>query len=298
MKSSVKIIGLTLGSFLLTQSEAFAISLLYLNSTRGTGVAGDYREAIADALDDYDGGNVFDVDFIQTHVSGDLATALNAKQYDQIWFDTTIPNQAILNDNDLTALNNWAANNQPEFILDSSFYFRRRGSQALRDSAIAATVNQALALDNAGGGIFIGTDHDRLAHTANQILQNFGFDSLFTGAHIITDNGAFVGDLMLSPEQVNNDFFTNNLQGLSTSNVPIGQHTLNANGGDRTIQIYENLYSLSPERVSHVGASFQTGDRVADITDPDNNIPTPLAGIQALIMGGLGWLRKKKQEKI
>ncbi|NEP38883.1 MAG: DUF4058 family protein [Okeania sp. SIO2G4] len=58
-------------------------------------------------------------------------------------------------------------------------------------SAGNLTVNQALALQNAGGGIFIGTDHNSFAHTANQILTNFGFDELFTGTHIITSTRPF-----------------------------------------------------------------------------------------------------------
>ena len=63
--------------------------ILYLNSTRGrgTGSLGNFRSTIADFIDNYEDGNVFDVDFVQTQVSGDLASFLGAQPidyYDQI----------------------------------------------------------------------------------------------------------------------------------------------------------------------------------------------------------------------
>ncbi|MEL7315238.1 MAG: hypothetical protein AAFN08_09825, partial [Cyanobacteria bacterium J06559_3] len=177
-------------------------------------------------------------------VAGDLASFLNAQSidyYDQIWFDTTIRDTAILNDADLEALNTWAANDQPEFILDSSFFFRNKTGSTLTASAEAVTFNEALALQSFGGGILVGTDHNQFTGTANQILTNFGFDTLFTGSSLITADGSFVGDLLLQPEPVEDDFFSNNLEGLTTSRIPVGEHTLNTNGGDRTITISENF---------------------------------------------------------
>ena len=276
-----------------------AENILYLNSTRGrgTGNLGNFRGAIADTLDNYEGGNVFAVDFVQTHAAGDLATYLSGPTvYDQIWFDTSIFNTSLLNAADLAALNAWAANDQPEFILDSSFAIRNRLTNTLSDSAAAVTINEALALRDAGGGILIGTDHNSFAHTANQILNNFGFDGLFTGIHFITDNGAFVGDLLLQPEPVGADFFPNHLQGLSTSNVPIGTHTLNANGDNRTSEIVENLFSFSPGKVSHIGASFSTGDCTTSVNDPDacTDIPEPATWLGALLVGCGLMLRRKK----
>ncbi|MBP0030910.1 hypothetical protein [Roseofilum sp. Guam] len=268
--------------------------ILYLNSTRGygTGNFGSFRQPIANALDNYKGGTVFDVDFVQTHVSGNLASWLNSKPlgyYDQIWFDSTIYSTSLLNQDDLLALNTWAVNKQPEFILDSAFFFRNRISNSLTASASAATVNQALALQNAGGGIFIGTDHNQFAYTANQILSNFGFDGFFTGAYHITPNASFVGDLLLDPEPVSSDLFTNNLQGLSTSYVPVGTHVLNENGGNRTIEIYEQLYSYSPGKVVHIGASFRT-----DI----ESVPEPGTVGSLIIIGvvGLGQIVSRKRK--
>ncbi|MEL6383634.1 MAG: hypothetical protein AAFQ89_14505, partial [Cyanobacteria bacterium J06626_18] len=58
---------------------------------------------------------------------------------------------------------------------------------------------------------------------------------------LITADGSFVGDLLLQPEPVEDDFFSNNLEGLTTSRIPVGEHTLNTNGGDRTITISENF---------------------------------------------------------
>ncbi len=275
-------------------------NILYLNSTRGsgTGTYGSYRSAIADSLDNYQDGSIFDVDFVQTHVPGNLATFLNTKPidyYDQIWFDTTILNTSyVLNSNDFTALNTWAASSQPEFILDSSFFARNHTSGVASDSAAAVTINQALALQEAGGGIFIGTDDGYFVNTANQILWNFGFDSFFAGVANITSNGSFVGDLLLEPESVGADFFTNHLQGLSTSHVPIGTHVLNENGGNRTIEIYENLYSLSPGHISHIGASFNTGDFTTPIDDP-TTVPEPGSVLGLLFVGIFGTSRLRKQ---
>lgn len=283
----------------LSQLEVNAANILYLNSTRGYGTdgLGDFRSSIADTLDTYEDGNIFDVDFVQNHITGDLSVLLKAKPidyYDQIWFDTTIFATSILNDVDFDALNTWAANNQPEFILDSSFFFRNKKSTKLTDAAISVTVNQALALQNVGGGIFIGTDNYPLTYTANQILSNFGFDSLFSGSYFITSNGSFVGDLLLEPEAVDDAFFNDNLKGLSASNVPIGEHVLNENANNRTIEIFENLFSLSPEKVSHIGSSFDTGNRTVPIDNP-KDIPTPATGITLAILGISSWFRKKNQ---
>ncbi len=270
-------------------ASAASTNILYMNSTRGsgTGALGSFRSVIADALDDYDGGTTFDVTFIQTHVAGNLASQLNGNavgHFDQIWFDTTILNTNLLNAADMTALNAWAANDQPEFILDSSYFYRNKLSPSLSTTAHNMTVNEALALRDQGGGILIGTDHYQFTATANAVLNNFGFDALFTGSYYTTSNGSFVGDLLLNPLPIGTDFFTGHLQGLSTSNVPIGTHVLNANGGNRTIEIYENLFSNSPGHVSHIGASFDTGDTISPIDDPAPPIPEP--GTASLL--GLG----------
>ncbi|NJN73217.1 MAG: hypothetical protein HC799_10645 [Limnothrix sp. RL_2_0] len=293
--------------FLLPQAEA--ANILYLNSIRGAGTIGlgPHRNAIANTLDDYGDGSIFDVDFVQAHASGDLAFFLNAQPidyYDQIWFDTSILFQSILNEEDLNALNIWSANDQPEFILDSSFAFRNKQTSTLQNSARSVTINAALALQSVGGGILIGTDHNSFAKTANQILENFGFDDLFTGSFNITSDASFVGNLFLEPEPVSSDFFSNNLQFLSTSNVPVGKHVLNKNGGDRTIEIYENLFSttLRGEKIVHIGASFNTGSHVTDISDlddnvPTNDVPTPATGIISIVVSISAWFRKKKRER-
>lgn len=273
--------------------------ILYLNSTRGpgTGEHGNFRSVIADFIDNYQDGNVFDVDFVQTHVSGDLASFLNAKPidyYDQIWFDRSIRDSSLLNSADLDALNTWSANKQPEFILDSSFPIRNKYTNTMSSSEGNLTINQALALQNAGGGIFIGTDHNNFANTANQVLTNFGFDELFTGVHYTTSNASFVGDSLLAPNSVGSDFFTDNLQGLSTSNVPIGTHVLNENGGNRTIEIYENLFSYSPGKVAHIGTSFDPGKKTTPIDDPEA-VPEPSSILGLFFLGGLGIFSRLKR---
>jgi Alpha/beta hydrolase of unknown function (DUF1400) len=278
-------------------------NILYLNSTRGigTGNLGDFRGAIANTLENYQGGTVFDVDFVQTQLPGSLGLWLNSKPvgfYNQIWFDTSIYQTSLLDTVDFAAINAWAAHKQPEFILDSSFFYRNKETTTLTPSATAATINQALALKNAGGGILIGTDHDDYADTANQILTNFGFDGLFTGSVEISANGSFVGNLLLNSQSVGSDFFVNNLQGLSTSNVPIATHVLNANGGDRTIQIIENLFSYSPNKVVHVGASFNTGNHITQIDDPES-VPEPTTVLGTLAFGAVisRWRMKRKQQQ-
>lgn len=281
-------VGLTAVGIISTTLTANATdNILYLNSTRGTGTNGleYFRQPIADTLDNYQDGTIFDVDFLQTQIPGSLASWLDAKPvgyYDQIWFDTIIYRTSLLNQADLTALNTWAAYKQPEFILDSSFHWRNKQSNTLTNSAAAVTVNQALALKDAGGGIFIGTDHDynEFADTANQILSNFGFDGLFTGSYLITANASFVGNLLLAPEPVGSDFFTNNLEGLTTSYVPVGTHVLNENGGNRTIQIYEEFYSYSPDKVVHIGASFRS--------DQPKSVPESSSVLGLLVFGAFG----------
>ncbi|NQZ65403.1 MAG: hypothetical protein HRT59_26025 [Crocosphaera sp.] len=71
---------------LLFVSPVNVANILYLNSTRGrgTGNLGNFRSVIADTLDNYQNGSVFDVDFVQTHIAGDGASFLNAKP---IWIN-------------------------------------------------------------------------------------------------------------------------------------------------------------------------------------------------------------------
>ncbi|HLO46907.1 MAG TPA: hypothetical protein VK211_00555, partial [Kamptonema sp.] len=190
----------------------------------------------------------------------------------------TIFQTSLLNAADLAALNIWAANKQPEFILDSSFFYRNKETNTLTASATAVTINEALALKNKGGGIFIGTDHNDFTYTANQILTNFGFDGLFTGNYNIV----------------------NNLQGVSTSNVPIGKHILNGNGGNRTIEIVESLFSSSPGKVTHIGASFTTGSGTSDINNPNPEPvpePTTILGTLAFSTFAARWRMKRKQQQ-
>jgi hypothetical protein len=301
---AVSLIATSSGALAATLSgDLSTTNILYLNSTRGPGTAnfGSFREAIANTLENYQGGTVFDVDFFQNQEPGSLESSLNSKPvgfYNQIWFDTTILQTSLLNEVDFVALNTWAANKQPEFILDSSFFFRNKETTTLTPSAAAVTITQALALKNAGGGILIGTDHNVYADTANQILTNFGFDGLFTGSEEISANGAFVGNLLLNSQSVGSDFFVNNLQGLSTSNVPIGTHVLNANGGDRTIKIIENLFSYSPNKVVHIGASFDTGNNTIPINDPES-VPEPTTVLGTLAFGAVisRWRMKRKQQQ-
>ena len=80
------------------------------------------------------------------------------------------------------------------------------------------------------------------------------------------------------------------MKGLSTSQVPVGEHTLNANGANRKIEIFENLFSLSPGKVSHIGASFETGSGKTPI-DPQA-VPEPATGVGILLLGVLMWFRK------
>lgn len=303
---NLKILLASIISLTLANPATATENILYLNSTRGDGTLnyGNFRHLIANTLDNYKDGNIFDVDYIQTHVPGNLAFWLNSKPleyYHQIWFDTTIYKTFVLNTADLSALNTWAGYQQPEFILDSSFFARSDNTNSITNAAASVTINQALALKEKGRGIFIGTDHNSFAYTANQILANFGFDGSFTNSYNITSNGSFVGDLLLSPEPVSNDFFTKNLQGLSTSNVPIGKHILNENGGNRTIEIYENLYSYSPGKISHVGSSFSTGTNISDINNPNQpdpkDIPEPGSSFGLLAFGIFGFrsILKRKQ---
>ncbi|NEO83321.1 MAG: alpha/beta hydrolase [Spirulina sp. SIO3F2] len=275
-------------------------NILYLNSIRGkgTGGFGGYRYTIADALNNYEDGNVFNVDFIPIHSGGNLSDLLNdnpIEHYNQIWFDTTISGAKILNQEDFLALNRWSSYSQPEFILDTSFFHRNLRVHSLKDAASAVTINEALALRDAGGGIFIGTDGEPFAQTANQILENFGFDGLFKQNSWITADGEFIGDLALLPEIVGSEFFYDNLRGLSTTNIPIGVHTLNENAGNRTIELREHLYAINTrgDRMSLIAASFEFGSRRSDITDPQP-VPEPSTLISLIVFGTVGLLTCKR----
>lgn len=134
-----------------------------------------------------------------------------------------------------------------------------------------------------GRGILIGTDHQAFAGTANQVLTNFGFDNLFNGTFFITPNAAFVGDLLIQPETVNGpDFFNNHLNDLSTSNGPVGLHSLNANGGNRDIEVSKHSSPTVRVTCHTLGATFETGDDTTPVLPEPSSLALFALGMRAL----------------
>jgi hypothetical protein len=92
---NAKVLLASLISIAIASPATAADNILYLNSIRGLGTGNleYYRQSISDTLDNYSDGTIFDVDFVQTHIPGSLASWLNSKPvgyYNQIWFDTSI----------------------------------------------------------------------------------------------------------------------------------------------------------------------------------------------------------------
>ncbi|MEM9538057.1 MAG: PEP-CTERM sorting domain-containing protein [Cyanobacteria bacterium P01_E01_bin.42] len=59
--------------------------------------------------------------------------------------------------------------------------------------------------------------------------------------------------------------------------------------------MYEALYSLSPDRVAHIGMSFDPGKKERDITDP-TDVPEPSTILGILTILGFGSISLKRQK--
>ncbi|WP_413719848.1 hypothetical protein [Silicimonas sp. MF1-12-2] len=160
---------------------------------------------MAEYVDQYGGGNIYDVEYIQKTNGGDLARHLAGKSFDILILDLT--NRRVrLNQSDKSAIQQFYSNGRNALMLDESFAIRsirhnpRTVFPGTGGSSAGLLINQISALAKNGGGILIGTDHDAWQPNANAALSAILPKARFTGLTNPSTNGDFLADVLLGQE--------------------------------------------------------------------------------------------------
>ena len=164
-----------------------------------------HRQAIADHLTRSGNGQTFASTFVSPVRPGTLARALGQGDYDIVVIDSTSRNSPF-NAADLQALQAHYASGHRAIMLDGSLWIRSVDANpttrfpGTNGSSGGLTVNQMAALAQAGGGTFIGTDHDDFQVAANAALGALVPGARFSGTTVPSTDGDFIGRSLLAQQ--------------------------------------------------------------------------------------------------
>jgi hypothetical protein len=169
---------------------------------RGSTNAQD-RQALASHIAGFNGGSAYSVTFESTTRAGTLSQMLGREAFDIVVLDVTTT-RANFTRADLDALRAHYQNGKQALMLDGTLWVRnaRPGPMTLfpgpNGASAALLMNQIKALEEAGGGTLIGTDHTEFQVGANQLLQALLPSARFSGRTNPSRDGDFLGDVLLS----------------------------------------------------------------------------------------------------
>lgn len=183
-----------------TATTANAARILVVNYDFGPTVYDDMEtnlEAAGHTVDQVDGT-----------VGGNIATALGGGNYDQVFlFDLT--STLHLGGSDLSALSSFWDTSMGLVVDTRAYGYFFQGNDP---SEVALLQNVAGQLDAAGGGVWIGTDHDPLwTNNGNAFLNSIGVDPIVgsfgdpvnhADPSSVLLSGVTVGDLWAAGETV------------------------------------------------------------------------------------------------
>ncbi|MEM6482726.1 MAG: hypothetical protein AAF681_12825 [Pseudomonadota bacterium] len=257
----------------------------------------EHRRLMADYLSAYQGGTVFDVDFVSSRSGGAIARGLSTRQYDILVLDA-LANRMTVGNEDVEAVKAFYASGRNALMLDGSFWMRsidhnpttifpgkNKGTGGL-------LVNQVKALADAGGGILIGTDHKQYQKTANSVLRGLIPDAHFSGITSPSTDGSFKGRVLLAhAEPVRAIDILEHWQSKpDQGEAPVGPFT---DFTGRPVTLFNLVASADQpgggERRPYISASFDPGDEefaLTTVTVPDlleapkltKNMPTRKSG--------------------
>ena len=161
------------------------------------------REAMADYIDAFGGGTLFDTTFVASEIAGTFATHMASNDYDVIVFDCT-PGGVPFDAADQSALTTFYSTHS-NLLMDGTLYIRSIVFNAttvfpgVNNSSGDFTVNQVWQLADRGGGVMIGTDHDCCHAGPNFLLDAIIPDAEFSGFTIPSLDGQCNGqDLLMA----------------------------------------------------------------------------------------------------
>ena len=253
--------------------------------THGGEVPSSLRKKMADYINAYGGGAVYDVEYEASINPGALAKRLNAGKYDVLVLDVT-DNYIRVNAADLSAVQNFYSSGNQALMLDGSFAIRSMNNNPLtkfpgrNDDLAKLTVNQIEALATRGGGILIGADHDRFQANSNKILTALVPDAKFTGLTKPSTDGDFFGDALLNQREsaIPKNIFDHWVSVPSQGEAPVGPF-VDFMGQPLTLFSLAEASDLpgGGVRRPYISANFDPGDKRTAIdseTEAFDNIPT------------------------
>lgn len=222
------------------------------------------------------------VDVVDTRTGGTLATTLGTKTYDQV-FLWDLTGSRYLNASDVSALATFW--NKRGLVVDTRSYgYFFQGSNA---SEVALLRNVAENLDDAGGGVWVGTDHDPAwTNNGNPFLAAIGINPI-TGSFGDPVNFADPTSVLLAGVTPTDLWAA----GQTVGQAPIG---VQPNGVEMFIHFGHTRTDGSI--LPYISASFPlTG--VDPDPDPDPN-PAPEPGILALLgIAGIAEALRRRARK-
>lgn len=217
------------------------------------------------------------VTIVNAKVAGNVAAALSADSYDQVYlWDLT--STGYLGGSDLTALASFWQANKGLVVDTRSYGYYFQGANA---SEVALLGNVASQLDKAGGGVWVGTDHDsQWTRNGNPFLAAIGVSEV-TGSFGNAVNYADPSSVLLAGVTPTELWAA----GQTVGRAPIG---VQANGITMYIHFgHQNGDTILP----YISASFPLRG-----VDPNPN-PTPApasVGLLGLGLVAMGWMRRRR----
>ncbi|MFK7744479.1 MAG: hypothetical protein AB8B47_05465 [Roseobacter sp.] len=234
------------------------------------------RQRMAQYLTAYQGGTRFAVDYEFKPQRGAFAKHVAAQPPYQMIIVTAANNNRVFNSADLEAFKQIYTNTGRALMLDGTLGIRNSDVRSrtkwpgTNGSSANMLVNQAEAMREAGGGLFIGTDHGQFQASANLVVRALIPDARFSQITDPSRDGEFFGELLLAfKEPVKPLDMLRHWEAIpNQGQAPVGQFT------DFTGQPV-TLFTLveasnkpgGKQRRPYISATIDPGDQRFDIAD-------------------------------
>lgn len=266
-------------SFGTVPAQSEPIQVLHFDGTHEPSTdtfSGAVREKMSTWLNGPDGEGRFAATYVRSRSGGGLASALASNPGTRVLILDVSNRSNIFNAADREALQGFYASGRSALMLDGSFGIRSGAARVNRTvvfpghegSSGGLLINQIRALDKAGGGVLIGTDHDDWQAAANGALRALVPDARFRGLTNPSTDGAFLGDTLLRGQAtVTPIHLFRHWESIpNQGEAPVGQFTDFRGSGLTLFALVEAADKPGGGRKRpYISASFSPGDARYDI---------------------------------